>query len=159
MSLETQPIDTAPKSDGWLLGYVPLKAERSYVPWIAITWRDEGWCDDDGNVCDPTLWARLPDPQPKTTGWRPVEGTIVIHETTGKGWTCNGKPCAPVWIWSVSIERNDGSCDDYREVDGRMTLPEAEALALRWQAKYGLPIKLVPLDGKIVPFRPQVTRQ
>ncbi|MGY2732779.1 hypothetical protein [Sphingomonas sp. UYP23] len=156
---KAQPIETAPIGDGWILGYDPDLGERQYVPWLAMTWSDSGWVDDNGETRAPTLWAPLPDPQPKATGWRPVEGTILILETTGDGWSSNGKPCAPLWIWSVSIERSDGSYDDYREVDRRMTLSEAEVLALRWQAKYGLAIRTVPLGGEIVIFRPKATRQ
>ena len=156
---EAQPIASAPIGDGWILGYDPDLGQKQYVPWLAMTWSDSGWVDDNGEARAPTLWAHLPDPQPKATGWRAVEGTIVISETSGDGWTSNGKPCAPLWIWSVSIERTDGSYDDYRETDGRMTLADAEDLALRWRVKYGLPIKTVLLDGKIISFRPKATRQ
>lgn len=155
---EAQPIDTAPKGGAWLLGYVPARIEFD-VPWMPIAWGDRGWHDHEHNECDPTLWTPLPNPQPKPTGWRPVEGTILIRESSPDGWTCNGKPCLAPWLWSVEIQRNDGSFDEYRDYRGCRTLEQAEVEALKWQARFGLPITRIPLDGKVIPFRPRVTRQ
>lgn len=153
--VEAQPIDTAPHNDGWILAYVPKRAEQHYVAWLALTWGDSGWMDDDGNACDPTLWSPLPDPQPNRTAWMPPEGVIHVEEITGEGWKLNGKPTSVPYRWSVYILRLDGTYDEYREICHYVTYPEAEARAAKWQQQFGLPIEASFLDPKVVPFAPR----
>jgi len=155
-----QPIETAPKDGGWILGHVPKNALAPYNhPWIILTWGDSGWMDDDGNGHEPIEWVPLPDPQPALTGWTPPSGTIQIIEITGEGWTRNGKPIEVPYRWQISIEKADGSYDEYRDIWHAVTSEEAEARALKWQAEIGLPIVRVPLDRRVIPFRPAVTKQ
>ncbi|KKW93942.1 hypothetical protein YP76_04695 [Sphingobium chungbukense] len=161
-----QPIETAPKDGGWILGQVQQEPSDIYrQPWAILTWSDGaevhdfGWYDDDGNRHEPTRWVPLPDPQPFPTGWSPPCGTIRIEEITGEGWTCNGKPIDVPYRWVVYIEKPDGSYDEYRESWHAATLAEAQARAERWRAKFGLPIVTVPLDKKVIPFKPAVTKQ
>lgn len=148
MSLEPQPMGTAPKNGGWVLGLVlseGAKPGSGRQPWEHVTWGDGGWHDDDGNSCEPVAWVPLPDPQPNNTGWMPPEGTIRVVELEAGGWTSNGKPIEVSWRWMVEIERSDGSRDDYRDCDFRDTQEQAAAVAARWAAQFGLPIKVVPL--------------
>lgn len=161
-----QPIDTAPKDGGWILGHVRQEIDDTYRhPWAILSWgdgaevHDFGWYDDEGNRHEPTRWVPLPDPQPFPTGWSPPCGTIRIEEITGEGWTMNGKPIDVPYRWVVYIEKPDGSYDDYRESSHAVTLGEAEVRASRWREKFGLPIVTVPLDKKVIPFRPAVTKQ
>lgn len=155
-----QPIETAPKDGGWILGHVPKNAPYPYNhPWVILTWGGSGWADDEGNGHDPVAWVPLPDPQPAQTGWTPPSGTIRIVEITGDGWTCNGKPVDVPWRWIIEIEKPDGTRDDYRDHDIAASIDEAEARALKWQTKFGLPIIRVPLDQKVIPFRPAEMRQ
>lgn len=149
-----QPIDTAPKDGGWVLGLVQPDGwtDRDWQPWAIVTWGDSGWYDDDGNPRAPVSWVPLPDPQPKPTGWRPPEGTILVVEITGDGWTSNGKPIEVSWRWQISVERLDGSHDEYRDYDFRNTRAQADATAARWAEKFGLPIKVIPLPSNVVPF-------
>ncbi|PZQ54167.1 MAG: hypothetical protein DI555_13980 [Novosphingobium pentaromativorans] len=156
-----QPIETAPKDGGWVLGLVlpDGPTDTNWQPWVQVTWGDDGWCDDDGCGVEPTAWAPLPDPQPKNTGWTPPTGTIRIVEITGDGWTCNGKPIAVEWRWLISVEKPDGSYDRYRDTDFAVTHDEAVARATRLQNKIGLPIVTVPLEGKVVSLLPELSRQ
>lgn len=161
-----QPIDTAPKDGGWILGLVREEIDDTYrQPWAIVSWgdgaesHDFGWYDDDGLRREPVQWVPLPDPQPFPTGWAPPCGTIKIAEITGEGWTCNGEPCAVPWRWVVFIEKPDGAHDEYREAWHAVTIDEAVARAERWRQKFGLPVVTVPLDGNVIPLRPKVTRQ
>ncbi len=152
-----QPIETAPKDGGWVLGLVLPNGwtDRDWQPWVAVTWGDSGWADDDGNRREPTAWVPLPDPQPRPTGWRPPEGRVLVQEVTGDGWTSNGKPIDVPYRWAISIERNDGSYDEYRETHFRVTREEAEATGMRWSQEYGLPAEVIPLAApeNVLPFR------
>jgi len=160
LSSSPRSINTAPKDGGWILGHVPKNAEEPYrQPWVILTWGDAGWHDNEGNGHDPVEWIPLPDPQPQNTGWMPPSGVIQMVEITGEGWTCNGQPADVPWRWIINIEKEDGTIDAYRDCDMAVTVEEAEARALRWQAKYGLPIVRIPLAGNVIPFRPRVTRQ
>ena len=154
-----QPMNTAPKDGGWVLGLVLPGGwtATDWQPWVPMTWGDSGWMDDDGNPRDVTAWVPLPDPQPRPTGWRPAEGRILVAEITGEGWTSDGKPIEVPYRWSISIERNDGTYDDYREGDFRVTRAEAEATGLRWSQKYGLPVEVIPLsaDHNVIEFKPK----
>lgn len=155
MTTAPQPIDTAVRSDGWILGYDPRRAEQKFVPWLALTWDDAGWVDDEGCACEPTLWSPLPDPQPTPTGWRPPEGVIKVSEITGEGWTSNGNPVAVPWRWIISIERSDGSYDAYRDCDFRVTREEAEAVGAKWAEKYHLPVVVEQIPAppsNVIPF-------
>jgi hypothetical protein len=153
-----QPIDTAPKDGGWILAHVPENGEPPFnQPWVILTWGDEGWYDEDGNGHDPIAWAPLPDPQPKPTGWTPPAGTIQIAEVRGS-WI-DGKSVDIPWRWVIGIEKPDGTSDKHRGCDVAVTLEEAKVRAERWQAKIGLPVEIVPLDGKVIPFRLAVTKQ
>lgn len=161
-----QPIDTAPKDGGWILGLVRTEINDTYrQPWAIVSWgdgadcHDFGWYDDEGNRQEPTQWVPLPDPQPFPTGWTPPSGTIYVREITGEGWTCNGKSIEVPYRWIVYIEKPDGDCDNYREPWHEATVDAAHAFAARWRDKFGLPIVTVPLDGKVIPFRPAVPRQ
>lgn len=161
-----QPMDTAPKDGGWVLGRVREQADDTHwQPWTVVTWSDGaeahdlGWYDDDGNRQEPTQWVPLPDPQPRPTGWTPPVGTIRMEEITGEGWTCNGQPCEVPWRWAVFIEKPDGSYDEYRETQHEVTFEQAAARAKRWREKFGLPIVTVSLDQKVVAMLPPVTRQ
>jgi hypothetical protein len=142
-----QPIETAPKNGGWVLGLVLAGGwtKTDWQPWVPLTWGDSGWMDDDGYPREATAWVPLPDPQPRPTGWRPAEGSILVAEISGDGWTSNGKPIEVPYRWSISIERNDGSLDDYREGLHCVTREEAEATGMRWSQKYGLPAEVIPL--------------
>lgn len=148
----------APVTDGWILGYDPTRAEY-YSAWMAATRCDSGWCDDHENEVNLTAWVPLPEPHPAPTGWSVPSGTIRVEEITGEGWTCNGKPIDVPWRWAVYIEKPDGSYDEYRDTDHVATIEAAEARALKWRGKLGLPIVIVPLDRKVIPLRPAVTRQ
>jgi hypothetical protein len=161
MTVTPQPIETAPKNGGWVLGLVLLDGptDTQWQPWVPVTWGDDGWVDDDYNRQDPKGWVSLPDPQPRPTGWTPPAGTIVIAEITGEGWTCNGEPMTVKWRWSIFVEKPDGSYDEYRETNFAITHDEAVIRAEKLQAKIGLPIVTVPLAGKVVPLLPEVTRQ
>ena len=150
--VEPQPIATAPHTDGWILGYVPKLAAQRYVPWLALTWGDDGWMDDNGNACDPSLWSPLPDPQPTATAWMPPEGVIHIVEITGEGWKINGKPVEVPYRWSVHILRLDGTYDEYRDMFHYAAYTDAEARAAKWQQQLGLPIEVTFLNPKVVPF-------
>jgi len=159
-------MDRAPKNGGWILGLVRTEIDDTYrQPWVILTWSDGaevhdfGWYDDEGIRHEPTLWVPLPDPQPFPTGWEPPCGTIVVAEITGDGWTVNGKPIEMPYRWMGYIEKTDGSYDEYRETWHAVTLAEAQARAERWREKFGLPIVTVPLDKKVIPFQPPVTRQ
>lgn len=154
-----QPMDMARKNGGWVLGYVPFRAEKGFMPWLAVTWGDNGWVDDNGDQCDPTCWVPLPDPQPENTGWTPPAGTIRVQEITGEGWTMNGKPVEVPYRWAVFIEKPDGTYDEYREIDHTVTIEQAQERALKWRQKFGLPIETTFLDKKVVPFKPPVTLQ
>jgi hypothetical protein len=151
-----QPIDTAPKNGGWILGHVPVDPAKPWrQPWMILTWGDEGWVDaNDYNPQEPVSWVPLPDPQPEPTSWAPAEGTIVMQEITGKGWTCNGKPCDVPWRWEAYIEKLDGSIDEYRELWHYATIDEAQARATKWQQRLSLPIVVRPLPSNVVPFKP-----
>lgn len=161
-----QPIETAPKDGGWILGLVRQEISDTYrQPWAIVTWSDGaevhdfGWYDDEGNRQEPVQWVPLPDPQPYPTGWTPPSGTIRMEEITGDGWTCNGEPCVVPWRWVVFIEKADGSYDEYRDTHHEVTLVAAEARAERWRQKFGLPVVKVSLDRKLIPLFPAVTRQ
>lgn len=155
-----QPIESAPKDGGWVLGLVlpDGPTEARWQTWEPVTWSDgpltgnAGWYDDDGCPCQPSAWVPFPDPQPRNTGWTPPTGVIQIAEITGDGWTSNGKPITVSWRWIIQIEKPDGTFDDYRECDFAVTIDEAEARAIKWQAKFGLPIVRVPLARKVVQF-------
>lgn len=162
-----RPMGTAPLNDGWILGLVDEegRVHSHDEPWQILTRCDPDkdgreWCDYGGNYYSPSDWAILPDPQPKATGWRPVEGTICIAETTGDGWTDGkGNPVKVSWRWQIFIERSDGSCDEYRGCDFANTLDDAKAKADRnWVARYNLPVVIRPLDGKVVALRPRPKR-
>lgn len=161
-----QPIETAPKDGGWILGRIRHEVDDTYrQPWAILSWgdgadaHDFGWYDDEGNRQEPTQWVPLPDPQPFPTGWTPPVGTIKIAEITGEGWTCNGKPVEVPYRWLIYIEKPDGSCDEYREPWHEVTLSAAQRRAERWSAKFGLPVIIVPLDNKVVSLLPAATRQ
>ncbi|MBZ9649411.1 hypothetical protein K9B33_17895 [Sphingobium sp. 3R8] len=155
-----QPIDTALKNGGWILGHVPKNAPYPYNhPWVILTWGDEGWAEDDGGQHEPIEWLPLPDPQPTPTGWAPASGIIKIAEITGKGWKINGQPAEVPWRWEVYIEKPDGSIDDYRELWHYATIDQAQARAIKWRDKFGLPVVTVSLDQKVVAMLPPVTRQ
>lgn len=162
-----QAIETAPRDGGWILAHVPKNGVEPYnQPWLVLTWGDgpvdgeAGWCDDDGNQHEPTEWVALPDPQPKPTGWSPAVGKIMIHETDGTGWTDGkGNPIEAPYRWWLSIERPDGTTDEYREPWPFVRLEDAQARAERYRHKFGLPIECVPLKGSTVVFLPAVTRQ
>ena len=165
-TIAPQPIETAPKDGEWILGHVPVDPAKSWLhPWIILTWSDGaerddfGWYDSDGIRHEPITWIALPDPQPDPTGWTPPSGTIRIQEITGEGWTMNGKPVEVPYRWMIYVEKPDGSYDEYRDTWHAVTLTEAQARAERWRAKFGLPIVTVPLDKKVIPFRPAVTKQ
>ena len=151
-----QPIETAPKNGGWVLGLVLPRGptETRWQPWMPVTWGDTGWYDDEGCGQEPTAWVPLPDPQPKATGWTPPSGRIRVAEITGDGWTCNGKPVEVSWRWLISVEKPDGSYDEYRDTDMAVTREEAVMRATKLQAKIGLPIVIVPLGRKVIPLRP-----
>ncbi|MEE4452893.1 hypothetical protein [Novosphingobium resinovorum] len=156
-----QPIETAPKNGGWVLGLVLPEGptETRWQPWMPVTWGDTGWYDDEGYGQEPTAWVPLPDPQPRPTGWTPPSGTIKVAEITGEGWTSNDKPLEVPWRWLISVEKPDGSYDQYRDTDMAVTREEAVTRATKLQAKIGLPIVIVPLDRKGIPFRPGATIQ
>lgn len=161
-----QPIDTAPKDGGWILGLVRTEINDTYrQPWAIVSWgdgahcHDFGWYDDEGNRQEPTQWVPLPDPQPFPTGWTPPSGTIYVREITGEGWTSNGQPIKVPYRWEVYIEKPDGSYDEYRESWHDATLERAHLHARRWQQKFGLPIMIVHLDKRIPPSQLAVTRQ
>lgn len=156
-----QPIETAPKAGGWVLGLVlPNGPTDTYwQPWIPLTWGDGGWYDDHGHGYEPTAWVPLPDPQPRPTGWTPPAGKIMIAEITGEGWTCNGEPITVDWRWSISVEKPDGSYDEYRETNFAVTYDEAVARATKLQTKIGLPIVTVPLSDRVTILRPGTTIQ
>jgi hypothetical protein len=152
---------TPPPMDGrWILAYDPTLSEFvSSRPWVLATRCDDGFHDEGGSGVEVAGWVDLPEPWPKPTGWTPPSGTIRITEITGDGWTCNGKPVSVSWRWIIDVQKPDGSRDEYRDCDMAVTLEEAEARAVKWQAKIGLPIVKVPLDRKVVPIRPAATRQ
>lgn len=156
-----QPIDTAPKDGGWILGHVPVEPDKSWrQPWMILTWGDSGWVDaNDYNEQQPVEWVPLPDPQPEPTGWSPVEGIIVLQEITGEGWTCNGKPCEVPYRWEAYIEKPDGSIDEYRELWHYNTLQQAEGRATKWQSQFSLSIVVRTLSSNVVPFKPAGTLQ
>lgn len=154
-----QPIATATPGPGWILGYVEQLAASGYVPWVPLTWSDNGWRDDNDNRYSPALWVPLPDPQPAPTGWMPPEGVIRIEEITGEGWKINDKPAEVPWRWSVYILRSDGEYDEYRELWHYVTYAEAEARASMWAQKLGLPIEVTFLDPKVTPLFPRGTVQ
>ncbi|MGJ8478009.1 hypothetical protein [Sphingobium yanoikuyae] len=155
-----QPIDTAPKDGGWILGRVRVDPKNSWQqPWVIMTWGDCGWTDNEGDEHAPIEWVSLPDPQPSPTGWTPPSGTIRICEITGEGWTSNGQPIKVPYRWEVYIEKPDGSYDEYRESWHDATLEGAQLYARKWQQRFGLPIMTVHLDKKILPFRLAVTKQ
>ncbi|QBE91929.1 hypothetical protein DRN02_007805 [Sphingomonas paucimobilis] len=147
-----QSIDTAPRDGSWVLGYVPKMADTGYVGWIALTWGDKGWVDDNDEKREPSLWTPLPDPQPAATGWQPPAGVIHVEEITGKGWKLNGVPTEVPYRWAVYIRLPDGECDEYREMWHYVTYPEAERRATMWQDCLSLPIKVTSLDPNVVPF-------
>ncbi|MDB5733195.1 MAG: hypothetical protein JWQ03_3090 [Variovorax sp.] len=156
---EKQPIETAPLTGGWILGFVGDNedSQAKRLQWMMLTRSDQkaGWCDDDGNEWSPTIWVPLPDPQPEDSGWRPAAGTIRIVEITGEGWTCDGKPIEVPYRWTTYVERPDGSMDEYREWWPYATFEEAERRATKWQQAFSLPIVVEPLASKVVTLRPQ----
>lgn len=160
-AIKPQPIETAPKDGGWILAHVPVDPDKSWQqPWMILTWGDSGWMDaSDYNPQAPIEWVPLPNPQPKPTGWSPAVGVVQIVEITGEGWTCNGKPIDVPYRWEVYIEKPDGAIDEYRELWHYASLEQAQQRALKWREQFGLPIVTVPLDKKVVPFRPAVTKQ
>lgn len=156
-----QPIDTAPKDGGWILGHIPVDPDKSWrQPWMILTWGDNGWMDaGDYNPQEPIEWVPLPDPQPEPTGWTPPSGTIRMQEITGEGWTMSGQPVEVPWRWMVYIEKSDGSYDEYRDTFHEVTFEDAHERAMKWREKFGLPIATVSLDKKVVSLLPAVTRQ
>ncbi len=162
MSHEPQPIETAPREGGWVLGLVLPggPTDTHWQPWIPITWGDNGWVDDDYNRQSPTAWVPLPDPQPRPTGWTPPAGTIKVQEITGEGWTSNGKPIAVPYRWQVYVELPDGSMDEYREWYPCATRQEADRHAMKWVESLGLPVVVVPLPpqpSNVIAFRPALS--
>lgn len=156
-----QPIETAPKDGGWVLGLVlpDGPTDAHWQPWTPVTWGDGGWYDDGGYGQEPSAWVPLPDPQPRPTGWTPPSGTIKITEITGDGWTCNGKPVDCDWRWAISVEKPDGSHDQYRDTDFAVTQEEAVQRATKLQAKIGLPIVALPVGGQVTALPSAETRQ
>ncbi|WP_103728903.1 hypothetical protein [Novosphingobium sp. HII-3] len=152
---------TPPPMDGrWILAYDPSLSEfRSSRPWVLATRSDDGFHDEEGNAVEVAGWEDLPEPRPKDTGWTPPSGTIHIREVTGEGWTSNGKPVTVNWRWSISVEKPDGSHDQYRDTDFAVTHDEAMARAMRLQAKIRLPIVTVPLSDRVAILRPGTTIQ
>jgi hypothetical protein len=150
----SQSIETAPRDGRWVLGLVlPDGPTKPFdQPWEVVAWGDRGWHDREYEPVNPARWTPLPDPQPAPTGWKPPEGTIIVEEITGEGWTCNGSPIEVPWRWYVYIELTDGSYDDHREGIHYVTYIEAERRAMKWQVDLGLPIKVTSLDPKVVPF-------
>lgn len=160
-----QPIETAPKDGGWVLGLVlpDGPTDAHWQPWLPVTWGDLGWHDDDGNSQSPTLWVPIPDPQPQPTGWFPAEGIIKLEEITGEGWKINGQPTAVPWRWLVYIERPNGEMDEYRDWHHYVTLEEAERRALKMQDLFGLPVVKAPLGvssaDEVIVLHPERTKQ
>ena len=152
-----QPIDTAPKDGGWILGHVPVEPDKSWrQPWMILTWGDSGWVDaNDYYEQQPVEWVPLPDPQPSPTGWTPASGTIRINQITGQGWTINGQPAEVPYRWEVYIELPDGSLDEYRELWHYVTLEEADKRALKWRDEFCLPLTKTFLDKNVVTLRPE----
>lgn len=152
---------TPPPMDGrWFLAYVPSLSEFvSSRPWVIATRCDDGFHDVEGMGVEVEGWDDLPEPAPKHTGWTPPTGTIIIAESTGEGWTSDGKPVEVPWRWVISVEKPDGSHDKYRDIDFAVTREEAVVRATKLQATIGLPIVIRHLDRKVIPFRPTITRQ
>lgn len=145
MTTPSQPIDTAPTGDGWILGFAG-PAER--FPWQPMTRCDEGWIDDDGLYHTPTHWLPMPDPQPQPTGWSPPRGEIVVEAC----WI--GDDRVPMFL--VSIVGPDGKYDDAREPDFRQTLDQAVTSAIKWSVEIGLPWRLggiVHAAADVVPIQ------
>jgi hypothetical protein len=70
LTMEWQPIETAPKDGTRLLGYDVESSDMAVVYWCEKPWTREwrlvvcgGWAEDD--EWEPTHWMPLPDP-PKT---------------------------------------------------------------------------------------------
>lgn len=150
-----------PPVDGrWFLAYDPTQpASLATYPWVLATRCDDGFHDQDWNGVTVKGWVDLPEPWPKPTGWWPPSGTIKITEITGDGWTSNGKPVPVPWRWLITVEKPDGSYDEYRDTDMANTHDEAVVRATKLQEKIGLPIVTMPLSGKVTALRPAVTRQ
>jgi hypothetical protein len=159
-TITPQPMNTAPKDGGWVLGLVlpDGPTDTHWQPWKPLTWsdgfwaNDAGWHDDDGNRHEPAAWVPIPDPQPKITGWRPAEGTIYLSELPSKGWTCDGKPVEVPYRWQVYIERTDGTFDEYRDCAFLIDREAGDARAARWAEKFGLPVVVVLLPSNVVQF-------
>ncbi|MDR6789548.1 hypothetical protein J2Y58_002921 [Sphingomonas sp. BE138] len=142
-------IETAPLGDGWILGLVhdDDRPAARHHPWVILTRCDTGWADEDGYLWSPTHWARLPDPQPPATGWRPPAGEIVVEV----GWF--GEERSPVWL--ASIVCPDGSYDEERQPDVRTTVAAIEECARKWSGEIGLPWRrgqMSHADAVVVPF-------
>lgn len=159
-----QPMDTAPRNGGWVLGLVlpDGPTDTEWQPWISVTWGDKGWVDDNDNRCDPVAWVPLPDPQPRPTGWEPAVGTIMVEEINGKGWTVNGKPADVPYRWFVCVHKPDGSIDEYREWWPYADRESADRRAAKWSDELGLPIivTLLPTPpSNVIPLRKGDTLQ
>ncbi|AHE57402.1 hypothetical protein NX02_29170 [Sphingomonas sanxanigenens DSM 19645 = NX02] len=152
-----QPIDTAPVDGRWILAHAPDDEFLAAAPWVIATRCDDGWHDGDGYAVHPTLWAPLPNPQPKQSGWHPAEGTIRIAHATcrdDKGQIITGVD------YSIGIVRGDGTCDDYRGADIAGTIEDARARAQQLANKLGLPIVEEPGPApRLVHLPPHETPQ
>lgn len=136
-------IGAAPEDDGWVLAYMPGRSEK-LPPWALATRCDGGWCDEEGYGVDPTVWVRLPDPQPAPTGWRKAEGQIRISSAWSEQ--------IPWLTHIIEVVKPDGEADLSREPDLASSLGEARQRAAAWADKIGLPV-IEADDGNVLPFK------
>lgn len=144
------PMDSAPAGDGWILALVEGElTETKPSPWRLATRCDGGWCDDESYLVKPVAWLPVPDPQPKSSGWRKAEGFIEI--SPGKlpeGSTMAGR--RDVWVASVVLP--DGTFDRTREPDIWPTREGAMRAAQDMAKLLGLPIREAAVASNVIPF-------